>query len=67
MTRLDWEVLRQSYGTSESDQPAMLSWKVDEDGAVHMAPLTLDDVSYWASRSLEIELQGVPFEADDEC
>jgi hypothetical protein len=41
------------------DQPAALDWDHDEDGGVHMVPLSIEGVMVWAEKLLDDESEAL--------
>jgi hypothetical protein len=52
--RLAWDSRR-----DPDDQPAALDWDHDEDGGVHMVPLSIEGVMVWAARLLDDESEAL--------
>jgi hypothetical protein len=53
------EALRAAYAErGDEDRPAVLLWNVDEDGMIHLGPLTVEDAIYLAEDLAASELSG---------
>lgn len=55
----DWRFRRRMGMLDEKDQPAALDMKADEDGCLHMVPLTIEGVMVWAEKLLVDESEAL--------